>query len=80
MSDPTAAPAMPQLPPYLRVKTFTEMFGLSDQWALRKVAAGEIKALKAGRATLIETASVIAYLERHPARLTRKGAARAVAA
>jgi predicted DNA-binding transcriptional regulator AlpA len=69
-----------QLPPYLRFKPFTQLFGLSDEWLFRHIAMGDIRAVKAGRATLIETASVLEYLQRRPVRLTRKGAARAVAA
>lgn len=72
--------APPQLPAYFRPEQSPSLFSFSGEFAYRRLAEGEFRGFKAGRATLIETASVLEYLSRRPIRLTRKGAARAVAA
>lgn len=59
-------------PLYIKPSQFPALFNLSDEFAYRRLAEGEIRGVKAGRATLIETASVLEYLARNPLCLTRK--------
>jgi hypothetical protein len=77
VSDPSPLPA---LPAYFRPDKSEPLFGFSGEFAYRRLAEGHFRGFKAGRATLIETASVLEYLAKRPLRLTRKGSARAVAA
>ncbi len=55
------------LPPTLPVpKPGETLLGLTRPNIYRKLAAGDIKAIKDGRRTLLVTASIIAYLESLP--------------
>ncbi|WP_198374050.1 hypothetical protein [Neoroseomonas rubea] len=71
MSQPVH-PALAPLPRYVKPSQFPATFNLSDEFAYRRLAAGDFRGVKAGRATLIETASVLDYLARNPLRLSRK--------
>lgn len=73
-------PAPAPLPAYFRPEQAPGLFSFSGEFAYRRLAEGQFRGFKAGRATLIETASVLEYLARRPLRLTRKAPAQQVAA
>lgn len=74
---PLAAPASPAaavraLPAYFKPSRSEELFGFSDEFTYQRLADGSFRGFKAERATLVETASVLEYLQRNPLRLSRK--------
>jgi hypothetical protein len=55
-------------PVYVTVKQVVERFGISRATTHRKLSAGLFKGKKVGRITLVELASVVAYLDSCPNR------------
>ena len=57
----------PGLPPVMPMFKAPKMVGVSRSTLYRAAAAGQIRLLKNGRSTLVDTASVLAWLAGMPA-------------
>lgn len=71
-APPASAPAVQPLPAYFKPSQSAALFGWSDEFTYQRLAAGDFRAFKAERATMVETASVLEYLRQRPLKLSRK--------